>query len=236
MDYSLVHLLPRRDIQKGARLVTPLDSGGSQMCHQERSWRRAKEMPPHLQPPEPPRYQPAPSASLCSHQLLPGSPQWARRWSSPRIKADEDFAVGFRQAQVQQSRERTWMKDTSGSNKASNKPWAPSQLSKLANLSFQNPKQPSPDWILQLQGGTPTSFCLPARTGWLWIILSYKKGYWITFDSSSLVIIPLPTSWFLAMVLCPESHRPVSMGTLPIHRNSHEVINECVPRGRRDHS
>lgn len=208
------------------------------MCHQERSWRRAKEMPPHLRPPEPPRCQPAPSASLCSHQLLPVSPHWARRCSSPKIKADKDLAVGFRQAQVRQSCGRTWMKDTSGSNKASNKPWAPPQLSKLASLSFQNPKQPLSRLNFAASRRKTNQFLPPCWDGLALNNSLVQEGvlnyfwFFISADNSSSHILISSHG----ELLCPQSHRPVSMGTLPIHRNSHKVMNECTPPGRRDHS
>jgi len=56
-----------------------------------------------------------------------------------QIIPDEDLAVGFRQAQIQQPCERTWMKDVSGSNKTLNIPQGP-----ISTFKTGQPQLPEP--------------------------------------------------------------------------------------------
>lgn len=140
-----------------------------------------------------------PSASPHSHWLLPRSPHWARRCSCFEIigALSDYIGWGFGRGIQTSPGLTTWMKDVSRSNKDLNKSRPPSRFSRGASLSFQNHKYPL-SRLNFAASRRKTNHDLPH----CWDGLPLKSPVmqegvptlWITFASSPLVIIPLPTS------------------------------------------
>lgn len=186
----------------------------------------------HLQSPEPPTSQPCCSC-FSVPALLPASPRLTPLIEEVHLPWNKLCSFG-----LQQMRICLWDWDKPGSDRAvedfgwkmyleATKPWTnlgpylsfqhwPASASRTSN-------NPSADWILQLQDGTPI-FCHTAGMGWLWAVphargsTSFVNDFWLFIfgdNASSHILISRHDE-----LLHPQSHRPVFRRTSPIHGNT----------------
>lgn len=127
-------------------------------------------------------------------------PHWLRRSSSLEIISDYTrwgFSHGIQTSPGLTAPWKNLDERCIWKQWALNKPWTLSQLSKLANLSFQNPKQPL-SRLNFAASRRKTNHDLPHCWDGLAmdspVMQEGVQTLWITSDSSSLVTIPLSTS------------------------------------------
>lgn len=236
---------PRRDTQKGARLVTELRMVAAQ-CN---TWREmVREQRRHCSPAASRTFHIPGLLLHLQHPCIPtGSFQAPPQTEGVQIPGNIWGPFRFYQMRV-------WLWD-------SDKPWSDSPMKELGwkmylegekpwtktgpFLTFQNGSAQLPEsqtaplqTILQCQGGRPTMIFLTAVMGWFWTGPSFKREHrlGITCDSSSLGTIPTPHIVIPSHggLLWPQSHRPISTGTIPNHGNNHKVMNKYISPERGD--